>query len=71
MLPDIETMITPFLEQGILGAILIILFILFKKFIERLFKLVENNTRAITENATILKEFKTVISNCPQNKKGK
>lgn len=62
----IESTVNSLLEQGVLGSVLVILFLMFKKFIERLFKVVENNTIAMTKTSDALYEVKKVINKCEQ-----
>lgn len=61
----IETKILESLmEQSVLGAILVIFVLMFKKFIEKLLKLVENNTEALTKTSDALYQVKDVIKKC-------
>lgn len=71
----LERAMNSVIEQGVLGAILIILFLLFKKFIEKLlkvlenfieklFKVVENNTQAMTKNAEAIYSMKKIVERC-------
>lgn len=62
---SIETKILDSLmEQGILGTILIIMTLMFKKFIGYLFKVVENNTAAMTKTTDVMYEVKKTIEKC-------
>ena len=56
------------LEQGILGAMLLLLFLMFKRFIEKLFKVVENNTEAMTASTEQLKSMQHIIQRCDRRK---
>jgi hypothetical protein len=56
----IESMI----EQGVLGTILVILFLLFKKFIEKLFIVVDNNTKAQVKTAEVLNQMRETMLKC-------
>jgi hypothetical protein len=61
----VETIISNIiLKQGILGALVLILIFLFRRFIIELFKLVKNNTEAMTKNSEALYQIKDVIKNC-------
>ena len=51
-------------EQGILGALVVLLFISWRSTIAKLIKLVENNTEAMTKNATAIKSVEDVIRKC-------
>lgn len=55
-------------ETGPLGLIVIILFIMYKRLIERLFKVIDNNTVALTNNANAIKQMYDIVKECKHNK---
>jgi len=52
------------LDQGVLGAILVVLFLLFKRFIEQLFQVVKSNTKAMEQVASAMQQMKETINRC-------
>lgn len=61
----IETFLSNILmKQGILAMLVVLLVFLFRRFIIELFKLVKNNTEAMTKNSEALYQIKDVIKNC-------
>jgi len=60
----LESALQNILDQGVLGAILIILFLVFKKFIEQLFLVVQNNTKALEQVSSSVKQMQESVSRC-------
>jgi predicted PurR-regulated permease PerM len=60
----LESALQNILDQGVLGAILIILFLVFKKFIEQLFRVVQNNTKALEQVSNSVKQMQESVRRC-------
>lgn len=47
-----------------MGVLLVIFIYMFRQFINRLFRVVQNNTEALTKNAEVQRDIREIIAKC-------